>query len=174
MKINLNHIKTNDEWVTPPEAVKPLIREFKNLKETKIIDPFGSPTSEFNAFKELLNAEISFSDFFTMSGEDFLGKIIVSNPPFSIKNHVLDQCVHLYEKNCIQGFALLLPIQSLQGCNRGFIFKHLENTLRVRIFSSRIKFFHPDGKTQTKSCMFGSLWIAYGAVFTKGPALSWY
>lgn len=173
MRINLNNMKVNDEWITPIEALKPLMHEFK-LKGVSCCDPFGSKTSNFNVFEKELDAKVLKEDFFEKDDSFFGGETIITNPPFSNKNQVLLRVMDLYYRKYIKGFALLLPLQTLQGVSRAGIFKTIENTVRVRIFSKRIKYIYPDGITQSKSCMFGSVWICYGEQFLKNTNLGWY
>lgn len=67
-------------------------------------------------------------DFFTYEPENY--DIIISNPPFSIKDRILKR---LYDLN--KPFAMLLPLNSLQGKNRYYLFKH---GVQILCFDKRI------------------------------------
>ena len=56
--------------------------------------------------------------------------IIVSNPPFSIKDKILER---LYSFN--KPFAILLPLNSLQGKSR---FKYFERGIQLLSFDARV------------------------------------
>lgn len=67
-------------------------------------------------------------DFFTYEPEEY--DIIVSNPPFSIKDKILQR---LYELN--KPFAILLPLNSLQGKSR---YKYFKNGIQLLSFDQRV------------------------------------
>ena len=69
-------------------------------------------------------------DFFNY--EPYYYDIIISNPPFSIKDAVLKR---LYELN--KPFAILLPMNSLQGVN---IYQYFKNGIQLLAFDQRIGF----------------------------------
>lgn len=68
--------------------------------------------------------------------------MIVSNPPFSIKDKILER---LYELN--KPFAVLLPTNSLQGKKRYELFKQ---GIQLLCFDSRIGFHSPDSMNVAK------------------------
>lgn len=57
---------------------------------------------------------------------------IISNPPFSEKDKVLKR---LYELN--KPFAILLPVNSIQGTNR---YKYFKNGVQLLVFDARMGF----------------------------------
>lgn len=67
-------------------------------------------------------------DFFNYEPEKW--DIIVSNPPFSIKDKVLER---LYSFN--KPFAVLLPLNSLQGKTR---YKYFKDGIQILSFDARI------------------------------------
>lgn len=69
-------------------------------------------------------------DFFTYEPENW--DIMISNPPFSKKDKVLQRAYKLGKP-----FALLLPVNSIQGKERFEIFK---NDVQMLCFDSRIGF----------------------------------
>lgn len=126
--------KNNDECYTPYYAVQPLL---KYIDSKKVIwTPFDK---EYSAFVQLLkqngNTVIHSHledgyDFFNY--EPFYYDIIISNPPFSIKDKILKR---LYELN--KPFAILLPLNSLQGVTR---YKYFCNGIQLLSFDQRIGF----------------------------------
>lgn len=145
--------KASDECLTPIYAVKPLL-EF--LPKEKIIwCPFDMPYHAFVKVFEENGYKVEYSHIKNDKHQDFFEyepkkyDVIISNPPFSLKDKVLQRCYALNKP-----FALLLPVNSLQGQNR---FKLFEKNLELLIFDKRID-FHTKGnlKSTTKGVHFGS------------------
>lgn len=77
--------------------------------------------------------------------------IIISNPPFSIKDDIIKR---LYELN--KPYAILLPIPSLQGQKR---FPYMRDC-QVLIFDKRINYYtNPIKKEIQKGVSFGSFYL---------------
>lgn len=110
----------SDECYTPRMAVEPIIKHLKAQNFNKIWCPFDKKHSMFvrvlsrNGFN-VDNTHIEENgDFFFYSGKHAAQyDCIVSNPPFSIKDAVLQRC---YNFNI--PFMLLLPQNSLQSIER--------------------------------------------------------
>lgn len=89
-------------------------------------------------------------DFFTYEPDNW--DILVSNPPFSKKDEVL-------RRVCSFGkpFALLLPVNSIQGKAR---YKIFINEIQMLCFDARIDFHDKNNMQNTvKGCHFGSAYI---------------
>jgi hypothetical protein len=123
MALNVGYLqadKENNELYTPLYAVDPIL---KYVPKDKIIwCPFDE---EWSAFYKRLKEEgynvvrsslKDGQDFFTYEPDKW--DIIVSNPPFSNKDKVLER-LYSFEKP----FAILLPLNSLQGKTRFKFFK---------------------------------------------------
>lgn len=67
-------------------------------------------------------------DFFTYEPDNY--DIIISNPPFNVKDKILER---LYELG--KPFAVLLPMNSLQGKSR---YKYFKNGIQLLTFDQRI------------------------------------
>lgn len=67
-------------------------------------------------------------DFFTYEPEEY--DVIVSNPPFSLKDKILQR---LYELD--KPFAILLPLNSLQGKSR---YKYFKQGIQLLSFDQRV------------------------------------
>lgn len=155
MGINIGYLTANrtssgDEVYTPFYAVEPLL-EF--LPKDKIIwCPFDE---EWSAFYQLLTEEgfdvIRSSlkegqDFFIYEPENW--DILVSNPPFSKKDDVLKRAFSLDKP-----FALLLPVNSIQGKAR---YKIFNNEIQLLCFDGRVDFHtRQNMQTTTKGNHFG-------------------
>lgn len=93
-------------------------------------------TGGYNVVRSHINEG---NDFFMYEPEDY--DVIVSNPPFSKKDKILER---LYELN--KPFAVLLPMNSLQGQSRYKLFK---NGIQLLSFDKRIAYHKPDSMDDT-------------------------
>lgn len=73
-------------------------------------------------------------DFFDYEPDEW--DLIISNPPFSIKDKVLER---LYSLN--KPFAILFPLNSLQGKTR---YKYFQQGIQILSFDARI-YYHDRG-----------------------------
>ena len=163
-KALINYIQNekNDELYTPLEAIKPLWKYIKNyIEKTETIpeditiwEPTDFGESKITSFfKELGFNVISThkNNFdFLKDKADFNFDFIITNPPYTLKNEFLKKC---YEYD--RPFALLLPLTTLEGVERGKIFK--EHDVRLIILNKRINFLN-----QKKSNWFNTSWFCYG------------
>ena len=146
--------KASDEVYTPAYAVKPLLKYLENFKGT-IWCPFDQEDSEYvkifreNDFDVIATHIDNGQNFFYYEPENY--DIIISNPPFSIKDDIIK---HLYELN--KSYAILLPIPSLQGQKR---FPYMRDC-QALIFDRRINYYMTAEKTQIqKGVSFGSFYL---------------
>lgn len=146
--------KASDEYYTPRDAVKPII---KYLKPGSVVwCPFDTAESEYVKCIQEAGHEVIFSHI--DNGENFFEyepvehyDYIISNPPFSIKDDILKR---LSELN--RPFAILLPLPTLQGQKR---FEYLKNT-QALIFDKRINFYTDlEHKNMAKGVAFASIYI---------------
>lgn len=112
--------KEDNKLYTPHYAVDHII---KYLPKDKIVwCPFDENWSAFyqrlkeEGFNVIRSSLSEGQDFFEYELEQW--DIIVSNPPFSIKDKVLERLYSFYKP-----FAVLLPLNSLQGKIRYKYFK---------------------------------------------------
>ena len=141
-----------DELYTPRYAVLPLVKYVS--KQLKIVLPFDSKESEYyKVFNEL---GYNITCLHLKNGEDFFLNmfdeydIIISNPPFSIKDKILER---LYLIN--KPFIMLLPLTALSGIKRVGMFKKFG--LDLIVFDKRINFII-NGK-QSKGNWFASAYF---------------
>jgi hypothetical protein len=140
MGLNIGYLKSQkiDEAYTPYYAVEPII---KYIPKDKVIwCPFDEEWSTFvQSLKANGNIVIATHinngyDFFNY--EPYYYDIIISNPPFSIKDIVLKR---LYELG--KPFMILLPLNSLQGKLR---YNYFSNGIQLLAFDERIGFHNED------------------------------
>lgn len=141
MALNIGYLqsdKENNELYTPLYAVDPIL---KYIPKDKIIwCPFDEEWSAFyrrlkeEGYNVVRSSLKDGQDFFTYEPNKW--DMIVSNPPFSSKNKVLER-LYSFKKP----FAILLPLNSLQGKTR---FKFFTQGIQLLSFDSRISFHKPD------------------------------
>lgn len=145
--------KESDETYTPSYAVKPLLKYLK--PNTIIWCPFDMEDSEYvNIFRaagyKVIASHIdNGQNFFFYEPDSY--DIIISNPPFSIKDDILKR---LNELN--KPYAILLPLPVLQGQKR---FPYLKNC-QALIFDKRINFYrNKETKEIIKGIAFATIYI---------------
>ena len=152
-KAMINYMKNekNDELYTPDYAIEPLL---KYLPKDKIIwecTDFGSSNItkllKQHDYKVISTHKDNFDFLTDIPKFDF--DIIITNPPYSLKNEFLKKCYE-YDKP----FCLLLPLTSLEGIERGKMFR--EKGIDVLVLDKRCDFM--DNK---KSNWFNTSWFCY-------------
>lgn len=152
-KAMINYMKNekNDELYTPDYAIEPLL---KYLPKDKIIwecTDFGESNItkllKQHDYKVISTHKDNFDFLTDIPNFDF--DIIITNPPYSLKNEFLKKCYE-YDKP----FCLLLPLTSLEGIERGKMFR--EKGIDVLVLDKRCDFM--DNK---KSNWFNTSWFCY-------------
>ena len=146
--------KASDEVFTPAYAVRPLLKYLIDFNGI-IWCPFDKEDSEYvkifreNGYNVICTHIDNEENFFYYEPENY--DIIISNPPFSIKDDILKR---LYELD--KPYAILLPVPSLQGQKR---FPYMKNC-QALIFDKRINYYMTPDKTQVqKGVSFGSFYL---------------
>ena len=152
-------VKTNkesDEVYTPREAVIPILKYLPPISSTTIWCPFDTDDSEYvkvlkEAGYKVINSHIYYGqNFFFYEPEEYYD-IIISNPPFSIKDDILKRLFELKKP-----YMILLPIPALQGQKR---FKYIKDC-QALIFDKRINYFkNKETKEIQKGVSFGSFYL---------------
>lgn len=143
--------KKQDEYFTPPYAVYPLLEFLKKNKFKKIWCPFDKDDSSFVKILKKCGYEVIYThkdynqDFFDTN---IKCDAIISNPPYSIKDKVLQR---LYELK--KPFMMLLPLTALQGHKRYNLFS--KYGLELLCFDRRITF------NNTPSNCFATAYFCY-------------
>lgn len=159
MGINIGYLTANrtsagDEVYTPFYAVEPLT-EFLP-KDKRIWCPFDENWSAFyqclseNGYDVIRSSLQEGQDFFSFEPDNW--DLLVSNPPFSKKNDVLKRAFSFQKP-----FALLLPVNSIQGKAR---YKIFNNEIQMLSFDGRVDYHtRQNMECTTKSNHFGSAYF---------------
>jgi len=152
MKEALKNHKVFDELYTPDYAIIPMLKyipsdvktiwcpcDTEDSKIAKILAACGFEvhTSHIDDGCDFLNFELPFAY-----------DMIITNPPFSIKDKIIKRC---YEKKV--PFALLLPLTALEGQKRGEMWK--EGGIGVVVLDNRVDY---NGKG---SCWYNTSWFIH-------------
>lgn len=154
-KVMIDYMKNvkNDELYTPEYAVKPLLKYLPKDKIYWECTDFGSSNItkvlRENGYK-VVNTNKAEVDFLK-DDVDFEFDIIITNPPYSLKDAFIKKC---YEYG--KSFCLLLPLTSLEGIERGKLYRKFDIDLLV--FDRRCNFIYEDAK---KSNWFNTSWFCY-------------
>lgn len=133
--------RSSDETLTLRYAVEPLVKYLKEKNFNTIMCPFSLWHSKYvevlkeNGFRVFCNDGAM--DFFDLKRKDLDSlkvDCIVDNPPFSLKDKIIER---LYELDV--PFAILLPQNSLQGKGRTSLY--IKHGLEYLGFDSRICFY---------------------------------
>lgn len=146
----------NDELYTPEYAIKPLLKYLpKNVVIWECTD-FGSSNItkvlRNNGFK-VVNTSKTEIDFL-QDNIDFHFDMIITNPPYSLKDEFIRKC---YEYN--KPFCLLLPLTSLEGIERGKMYR--ENGIELLVFDRRCNFIYDNAK---KGNWFNTSWFCWNVL----------
>ena len=129
-----------DEMYTPEYAIKPLLKYLpKNITIWECTDYGKSNITSIlcgGGYKVISTNKEDF-DFLTDT-PDFDFDMIITNPPYSLKDEFIQKCYE-YKKP----FCLLLPITSLEGKRRGDMFR--ENGIELIVFDKRVVFLEKKG-----------------------------
>lgn len=143
----------SDEWYTPAYGVRPIIKYLK--PNSTIWCPFDTEESFFyKLLKEaghnvILSHKNEGKDFFTWQPEQEYD-YIVSNPPYSIKDKVIER---LFEID--KPYAIVVPIYVLSGQKR---FKWIKDC-EALIFDIRIHFLKPGEEKYSSRVSFPSIYL---------------
>lgn len=128
----------SDECYTPRYGVTPIVKYVLAKGYKKVWCPFDLEHSFYVRLLKEAGMEVIHShlgegkDFFHYEPEEY--DVIVSNPPFSIKDKILKRLYSLDKP-----FAVLLPQNSLQALSRVHMF--IDNGIEYLGFDRRICFY---------------------------------
>lgn len=145
-----------DEWFTPEEAVFPIIRYLK--PNSTIWCPFD--TKESNFYKILITNGFNVVATHLSDGIDFFESniykscdYIISNPPYSLRNNILQRLFRLGKP-----FAMLMNTNGLFDSNlRWNLFK--DNNFTLIYLKGRVNYMEDYGEKQKSSPPFQSAYI---------------
>lgn len=136
-KAMINYIKNLkcDELFTPEEAIYPILKYLDKTKTywecTDTCDSNITKILRGNGFNVISTGKQEINFLTDKPNFDF--DIIITNPPYSLKDEFLEKC---YEYN--KPFLLLLPITALEGIKRNSLYKTYG--LELIVLNKRLNF----------------------------------
>lgn len=158
-KAMINYMKSEkfDNLYTPSYAIKPLLKYIpRGITVWECCD-FGK--SEITRLLKNHGCEVISTDkkenFFEYI-PDKTFDMIITNPPYSLKDEFISKC---YEWG--KPFCLLLPITTLEGKNRGGLYRHYG--IEVMVFDGRVEFTRNEKNVNSKKSgnWFNTSWFCY-------------
>lgn len=134
-----------DNGITPSYAIKPLIPYIKDAGYHSVLCPFD--TKESNYVKVLTEAGFKVAHRHISEGKDFFklakvnADIIISNPPYSLKDEVLRKLCKLNKP-----FAMLLPLTTLQSTVHTPMLRFYD--IELMVFDRRVCFYDADNPSK--------------------------
>ncbi len=150
----INHIKKGpyDELFTPPEAVVPLLKYLpKKLRYWECTD-FGESNITL-VLKEngfiVKSSHIQQNINFLKDDPPFEYDVIITNPPYSIKDSFLERAYNIGKP-----FCFLMPLTTLEGVKRGKMFR--KYGIQLLVLDRRINFMK-----NKKNVWFNTSWFCW-------------
>ena len=152
----LKEHKLNDEYYTPAYAIEPLI---EYLPQDATIWECAGNNSNITAILQehgykVIETHIDNGFDFLQDTPAFDFDIIVTNPPFSMKDEFLRKA-YSYDKP----FCMLLPLTALEGVKRGKMYR--EHGIELIVFDRRIQY------TNGGNAWFSSGWFCHNILPQK-------
>lgn len=176
-KETYEEVKINDkDHIATPRWVVESIYNLINIRLFKMVWlPFNNYDSEFKLYADELKLKYKATHKFDDLGNDFFKTLppkecdlLISNPPFSLQNEIIERTFKFVEFGLIKSFCLLLPLSTLETEARATIYERYRNKLSIIIFKKRIKFL--GHKTSfNKACC----WICYNIPDLEDKRLYW-
>lgn len=138
----------NDECYTPDYGVKPILQFVP--KNKTVWCPFDTEDSQFVKLlrengNNVIYSHISMGqDFFEYEPNEHYD-LIISNPPFSDKNRILERLLKLEKP-----FAMILPHSTIADGGIYKLFNNYDKELQLLLFDRRMEFFQADGGNNGK------------------------
>lgn len=140
-KIDKDHVAT-PRWVV--ESIYNLI-DIKSFHSCWF--PFDNYDSQFKLKADELGLNYKATHKFDSEENDFFTtqppkdcELMISNPPFSKQNKILERTFKLIDEGLIKSFALLFPLSTLETPFRAKLYEQYKDKLSVVVLKHRVKF----------------------------------
>jgi len=141
---NITHNNYSDEWYTDQATVDKCLELLSPVLGSTVMCPFDSEDSLF--VKTLLNngyqVIYNITDYLT---NDYEYDYLVTNPPFSIKDLVIEKVFQLGKRT-----VLILPLDSLGGVKRHSLYQKYEYP-HIYIPTRRVSYYDQTWKKREGS-----------------------
>lgn len=176
MKSYESEKKVDKDHVATPRFVVENIYNIIDIQSyNNIWFPFNHYDSEFKLMADKLKLKYRATHIFDDLGNDFFTTeppndcdLMISNPPFSKQNEIIERSFQLIDSKKIQSFALLLPLATLETQKRADMFENYQDKLAILIFKKRIKFIGHQTSFNRGCC-----WVCYNIQALKKLPIQW-
>lgn len=156
-KIDKDHIET-------PKYIVESIFDLINIKSFRSIwFPFDNYDSQFKIKADEIGLNYKATHKFDNEGNDFFTtqppkdcELMISNPPFSQQNKILERTFRLIDDDLIKSFVLLLPLSTLETPFRAKLYEKYKDKLSIVVLKHRVKFKGHENTFNKALC-----WICY-------------
>lgn len=140
-KIDKDHIAT-------PKYIVESIFDLINIKQfSSIWFPFDNYDSMFKLKADELGLNYKATHKFDSEENDFFTTqppkdcdLMISNPPFSLQNKILERTFKLIDDDLIKSFVLLLPLSTLETPFRAKLYEQYKDKISIVVLKHRVKF----------------------------------
>lgn len=177
IKETYEEVKMNDkDHVATPRWVVENIYKLINISDFNMVWlPFNNYDSEFKLYSDELKLKYQATHKFDDLKNDFFKTLppkgcdlIISNPPFSLQNEIIERTFKFVEFDLIKSFCLLLPLSTLETDFRANLYDKYKDQLSIIIFKKRIKFLGHRTSFNKACC-----WICYNVPALNNKKLLW-
>ena len=147
MTYEYNCIIDKDHIATPKWIVESIF-DLINIKSFRSIwFPFDNYDSQFKLKADELGLNYKATHKFDSEENDFFitqppkdCDLMISNPPFSLQNKILERTFKLIDDKLIKSFALLLPLSTLETPFRAKLYEQYKDKISIIVLKRRVKF----------------------------------
>ena len=169
-----DNCKIDKDHIATPEWLVTRIFDLINIKSFRSIwFPFDNYDSEFKLKADELGLNYKATHKFDSEENDFFTTqppkdcdLMISNPPFSQQNKILERTFILIDADIIKSFALLLPLSTLETPFRAKLYEQYKDKISIIVLKRRVKF-----KGQKNAFNKALCWICYN--IPSLPKLMW-
>ena len=159
-----DNCKIDKDHIATPEWLVTRIFDLIGIKSFRSIwFPFDNYDSEFKLKADELGLNYKATHKFDSEDNDFFTTqppkdcdLMISNPPFSQQNNILERTFILIDTGMIKSFALLLPLSTLETPFRATLYEQYKDKISIIVLKHRVKF-----KGQKNTFNKALCWICY-------------
>ena len=140
--------KTDKDHIATPQWLVERIFDLIDIKSfSRIWFTFDNYDSNFKLKADELGLNYKATHKYDRLGNDFFTTeppkdcdLMISNPPFSLQNKILERTFKLIDDGLIKSFALLLPLSTLETPFRAKLYDRYKDKISIVILKHRVKF----------------------------------
>jgi hypothetical protein len=159
---SLKTFSKNDEWYTDQTAVMKCYEILDPKPNSTIFCPFDTEKSNFVKVGQSLGHKVLYGIRDFLDAEDYEFDYLITNPPFSIKDKVIEK-IYFYQKPS----TIILPIDAIAGARRSKLYRDY-GFPEIYIPTKRMHFID-ETNTQKQNAYFHTVIMT----FNRGTGITW-